>query len=57
MGVFDESNGRIGASSEEAVTVEVDGAEREVAYADVKKALVQVEFNRQTPDDGDEEGA
>jgi ribosome maturation factor RimP len=48
--------GRIGESGDEAVTVEVDGTEREVAYADVKKALVQVEFNRRGgKDDADEE--
>ena len=43
-----------------AVTVEVDGTKRTVAYADVKKALVQVEFNRapasdEADDDGQEE--
>ena len=38
--------GRIGASDDSAVTLDVDGATREVAYDDVAKALVQVEFNR-----------
>jgi ribosome maturation factor RimP len=49
--------GRILEAAAESVALDVDGARREVAYAEVKKALVQVEFNRQTPDDGDEEGA
>nr|WP_278259742.1 hypothetical protein [Nocardioides convexus] len=43
--------GRIGDSDEEAVSVDVDGAERRVPYADVRKALVQIEFNRKTSDD------
>ncbi|WP_205475290.1 ribosome maturation factor RimP [Nocardioides sp. SYSU D00038] len=38
--------GRIGASDDTSVTLDVDGAQREVAYADVAKALVQIEFNR-----------
>ena len=40
--------GRIVDSSEDAVTLDLDGSRREVAYADVAKALVQVEFNRKT---------
>jgi ribosome maturation factor RimP len=40
--------GRIGASTEDAVTLDVDGVSREVPYADVAKALVQVEFNRRS---------
>ena len=47
--------GRIGDSGEESATVEVDGTERDVAYADVKKALVQVEFNRRGKDEADDE--
>jgi ribosome maturation factor RimP len=42
--------GRILDSTDDAVTLEVGGAKQQVAYADVKKALVQVEFNRR--DDG-----
>jgi ribosome maturation factor RimP len=38
--------GRITAAGTDAATLEVDGTSREVAYADVAKALVQVEFNR-----------
>lgn len=51
--------GRILAAGADAATVEVDGAEHEVHYAEVTKALVQVEFNRKgtSADDGaDEEG-
>ncbi len=49
----DESTvtGRIGASDEEAVSLDVAGAERRVPYADVRKALVQIEFNRKASDD------
>ena len=49
--------GRILEAAADSVVLDVDGARREVTYAEVKKALVQVEFNRQTPDDGDEEEA
>lgn len=40
--------GRITSSTNDAVTLDVDGAPSEVAYADVAKALVQVEFNRKS---------
>lgn len=40
--------GRILGSSEESVTLDEDGTKREVAYADVAKALVQIEFNRKS---------
>ena len=40
--------GRIVTSSEESVTLDVSGEQREVAYADVAKALVQIEFNRKS---------
>jgi ribosome maturation factor RimP len=43
--------GRVGATTDEAVTLEVDGATRELAYAEVTKALVQVELNRPRPTD------
>jgi ribosome maturation factor RimP len=49
------STGRIVESDEDAVTLEVSGRKRTVAYAEVKKALVQVEFNRRAVDNGDEE--
>ena len=47
--------GRIVGSSDDGVTLEVSGARREVAYATVKKALVQVEFNRRDETDAGEE--
>jgi ribosome maturation factor RimP len=37
---------RIAAAGESAATVEDNGAEREVAYADVAKAVVQIEFKK-----------
>ncbi|RYB95443.1 ribosome maturation factor RimP [Nocardioides oleivorans] len=40
--------GRILASSEESATLDVSGTEHEIAYADVTKALVQIEFNRKS---------
>ena len=50
-----EVTGRIAASGDTTVTLEVDGGEHEVAYADVAKALVQVEFNRKRKDDDEDE--
>jgi ribosome maturation factor RimP len=38
--------GRITASDDDRATLEVSGQRRDVAYADVARALVQVEFNR-----------
>jgi ribosome maturation factor RimP len=43
-----EVTGRIVGSDETAATLDVDGDRREVAYADVAKALVQIEFNRKS---------
>ncbi|MEO9324863.1 ribosome maturation factor RimP [Nocardioides sp. C4-1] len=37
---------RIGPSTETDVELDVDGADRRVAFAAVRKALVQIEFNR-----------
>lgn len=51
------ATGRIGESTEEQVTLDVEGTKQQVAYAEVKKALVQVEFNRPATDDGDDEEA
>ena len=50
-----EVTGRIVQADAEVVRLEVDGAEREIAYADVAKALVQVELNRRLDDDEDED--
>jgi ribosome maturation factor RimP len=38
--------GRVSEAGEESATLDVEGSERVVAYADVGKALVQVELNR-----------
>jgi ribosome maturation factor RimP len=38
--------GRILESDDDTATLDVDGTRREVGYADVAKALIQVEFNR-----------
>jgi ribosome maturation factor RimP len=43
--------GRILSSTDDAVTLDVDGAPREVPYAEVAKALVQIEFNRKTTEE------
>ena len=47
--------GRIVGSSADAATLDVDGTRREVTYDEVAKALVQVEFNRKTPRDDEED--
>ncbi|WP_343061413.1 ribosome maturation factor RimP [Nocardioides luti] len=41
-----EVTGRITSSDEDTVTLDVDDTAREVAYADVAKAMVQIEFSR-----------
>lgn len=38
--------GRILATEEQRATLDVDGTERDVAFTDVGKAKVQIEFNR-----------
>ena len=45
------ATGRIMESDDEAATLEVSGRSRVVGYAEVTKALVQVEFNRREKDD------
>lgn len=42
----DVVEGRIVSSDEERVRLDVGGTEREIAYAEVAKAFVQIEFNR-----------
>ena len=44
----DTVTGRILRSDDEAATLDVEGTPREVDYAEVAKALVQVEFNRKS---------
>ena len=46
--------GRILASAEESVTLDVDGSTREVPYADIAKAMVQIEFNRKQKIDSED---
>jgi ribosome maturation factor RimP len=52
-GVF---TGRLLESDEDGATLDVKGARRRIAYADVDRALVQIEFNRPGSAAGDEEG-
>jgi ribosome maturation factor RimP len=40
--------GRITTSDDTSVTLDVDGEQHEFAYADIAKALVQIEFNRKS---------
>ena len=46
----DTVTGRIVRSDDGAATLDVEGTPREVDYAEVAKALVQVEFNRKSSD-------
>jgi ribosome maturation factor RimP len=45
--------GRVGDSDDSGVTLDVSGSPRRLAYADVTKAIVQIEFNRPTSHEGD----
>ena len=47
--------GRITSAGEDAALLDVDGTPREVRYADLTKALVQVELNRKLSDDEDDD--
>ena len=49
-----EVSGRIGDSDDHGFSLEVDRDLREVAYADVAKARVQIEFNRRRDDKEDD---
>jgi ribosome maturation factor RimP len=40
--------GRVGASDDLGVTLDVSGTQRRLAYDDIDRATVQVEFNRKT---------
>lgn len=42
--------GRIRASDDTTVTLDVDGAERVFRYTEISRALVQIEFNRKDRD-------
>ena len=43
--------GRVSDSDDLGATLDVAGATQRVEYADVAKALVQIEFNRRTPEE------
>ena len=47
--------GRIGVLDDANVTLEVDGVAHTVVLTDIAKALVQVEFNRKTNDEDEDE--
>ncbi len=53
--------GRIGASDDDSVTLhvdgDVDGEQRRLAYADIAKAKVQIEFNRKTRESASHSGS
>jgi ribosome maturation factor RimP len=49
--------GRITDSDDESATLDVSGATQVVAFEDVKKALVQIEFNRKRTDEQAERDA
>ena len=42
--------GRIVASDDDGVDLDIDGTERRIGYGEVAKAIVQVEFNRPHPE-------
>lgn len=48
--------GRVTGSDGDGVTLDVDGSERRIGYAEIGKAIVQVEFTKPKRD-GDEDGA
>lgn len=50
-----ELTGRIVSAVDDELTLDVNGAERVVAFADINKAVVQVEMNRPVDDEQDEE--
>lgn len=47
--------GRVLSASEDAATLDVAGKQRELAYADVDKAVVQIEFSRKTRTDSEDD--
>ena len=44
--------GRVGESDATGVTLDIDGAARRLEYPTITKALVQIEFNRRTSEEG-----
>ena len=49
--------GRITGSTDAAVVIEVDGREQELAYADIARAVVQVEFAKASAQESADGGA
>ena len=49
-----EVSGRVGESDDDKVVLDVDGEKRELPYADIAKARVQIEFNRRRDDKEDD---
>lgn len=47
-----EVTGRVGDSDDDGVNLDVSGSTRRLAYADVAKALVQIEFRRPASKEG-----
>ena len=45
----DPVTGRVTATDDEGAVLDVEGSERRVAYAEVKKAKVQIEFTKEKP--------
>jgi ribosome maturation factor RimP len=45
----DPCTGRIVSPDDDGVTLDVDGTQRWLAYAEIRRALVEVEFNRPAP--------
>lgn len=45
----DTITGRILSSDDHVACLDIDGTTREIAYTDIAKALVQIEFNRPKP--------
>jgi ribosome maturation factor RimP len=46
LGDGDTITGRIVSSTEQSVLLDLDGATQDIRFADVDRALVQVELNR-----------
>ena len=51
----EQVTGRITTSDDETATLDVNGTDRAVAYADISNALIQVEMNRKQNDESEDE--
>lgn len=54
LGDEETVTGRILATTDHSVTLDVDGVQRELPYAEITKALVQIEFNRRKSENEDD---